>query len=247
MPLGWALAGTAVLGYLGANKQASAASQAANQQYQATQDAAAQQRAMFDIQNAQQEPYRQAGYGALSQINTMLPQLNRMPTAEDLRAMPGFEFGLNQGTGAAGQTMNVGGGGSNVDLARRKFAIDYATNVGLPQYMTQQTNIYNRLASLAGIGQTAQGQTNALGQSTAANIGQLGIGGASALGAGQIGAANAYAGGLQGIGNAATLAGLLRPQTPAVTPGGFDYPTGSMQTPDYSFGGMGGGGLGFRT
>ena len=224
MPIGWALAGTAVLGYLGANKQASAASQAANQQYQATQDAAAQQRAMFDIQNAQQEPYRQAGYGALSQINTMLPQLNKMPTAEDLRAMPGFEFGLNQGTGAAGQTMNVGGGGSNVDLARRKFAIDYATNVGLPQYMTQQTNIYNRLASLAGIGQTAQGQTNALGQSTAANIGQLGIGGASALGAGQIGAANAMAGGYQGLGNAVTLGALMRPQ--GVAGGAMNLPTG---------------------
>jgi len=207
-----AIVGSSLLNQYGASKQASAASNAADLQYRATQDAAAQQRAMFDIQNAQQAPYREAGYGALSQIKTMLPDLNRMPTAADLRAMPGFEFGLNQGTGAAGQTMNVGGGGSNVDLARRKFAIDYATNVGLPQYMTQQTNIYNRLASLAGIGQTAQGQTNALGQSTAANIGQLGIGGASALGAGQIGAANAMAGGYQGIGNAATLAGLLQPQ-----------------------------------
>jgi len=206
-----AIGGSALLGYMGSQRQAGAVTSAAQQQYQATQDAAAQQRAMFDIVNAQQAPYREAGYGALSQINTMLPQLNKMPTAADLRAMPGFEFGLNQGVGATGQTMNVGGGGSNVDLARRKFAIDYATNVGLPQYMTQQTNIYNRLASLAGIGQTAQGQTNQLAQTTAGNIGQLGIGGASALGAGQIGAANAYAGGLQGIGNAATLAGLIRP------------------------------------
>ena len=207
-----AIGGSALLNFFGANKQAGAASQAANQQYQATQDAAAQQRAMFDIVNAQQAPYREAGYGALNKINTMLPDLNRMPTAADLRGMPGFEFGLNQGTGAAGQTMNVGGGGSNVDLARRKFAIDYATNVGLPQYMTQQTNIYNRLASLAGIGQTAQGQTSNLAQSTAGNIGQLGIGGASALGAGQIGAANAMAGGYQGLGNAATLSSLLQPQ-----------------------------------
>jgi hypothetical protein len=224
MPLAWAIGGAAVAGLIGSNRQASAASNAADMQYRATQDAAAQQRAMFDIQNAQQAPYREAGYGALSQINTMLPQLNKMPTAADLRAMPGFEFGLNQGTGAAGQTMNVGGGGSNVDLARRKFAIDYATNVGLPQYMTQQTNIYNRLASLAGIGQTAQGQTNTLAQNTAGNIGQLGIGGASALGAGQIGAANAYAGGLQGLGNAATLAGLLRPQ--GITSGAMNLPTG---------------------
>jgi hypothetical protein len=120
--------------------------------------------------------------------------------------------------------MNVGGGGSNVGLARRKFAIDYATNVGLPQYMTQQTNIYNRLASLAGIGQTAQGQSNQLAQTTAGNIGQLGIGGASALGAGQIGAANAYAGGLQGLGNAATLASLLR--QPGATAGAMNLPTG---------------------
>ena len=221
MPLAWAIGGAAVAGLIGANKQASAASNAADMQYRATQDAAAQQRAMFDIQNAQQEPYRQAGYSALSQINTMLPQLNKMPTAADLRAMPGFEFGLNQGTGAAGQTMNVGGGGSNVDLARRKFAIDYATNVGLPQYMTQQTNIYNRLASLAGIGQTAQGQSNTLAQNTAANIGQLGIGGASAIGAGQIGSANAMAGGLQGIGNAVTLAGLIRPSGANVSGSNF--------------------------
>ena len=224
MPLAWAIGGAAVAGLIGANKQASAASGAANLQYQATQDAAAQQRAMFDIVNAQQAPYREAGYGALNKINTMLPDLNRMPTAADLRGMPGFEFGLNQGTGAAGQTMNVGGGGSNVDLARRKFAIDYATNVGLPQYMTQQTNIYNRLASLAGIGQTAQGQTSNLAQSTAGNIGQLGIGGASALGAGQIGAANAYAGGLQGIGNAVTLGALMRPQ--GITSGAMNLPTG---------------------
>jgi hypothetical protein len=210
-PTGTALLGGALLGAYGSSRQASAASSAADLQSRATQTASDQQRAMFDIVNAQQEPYRQAGYGALSQINTMLPGLNRMPTAADLRAMPGFEFGLNQGVGATGQAMNVGGGGSNVDLARRKFAIDYATNVGLPQYTAQQTNIFNRLASLAGIGQTAQGQSNQLAQTTAGNIGQLGIGGASAIGAGQIGAANAYAGGLQGLGNAISLAGLIRP------------------------------------
>ena len=220
---------SAALGAWGASKQASAASSAADLQSRATADAAAQQRAMFDIVNAQQAPYREAGYGALSKIGTMLPDLTRMPTAADLRGMPGFEFGLNQGVGATGQAMNVGGGGSNVDLARRKFAIDYATNVGLPQYTAQQTNIFNRLAAVAGIGQTAQGQSNQLAQTTAGNIGQLGIGGASAIGAGQIGSANAMAGGLQGIGNSLTLAGLLRPQTPAATTGyGTQIPTSYM-------------------
>jgi hypothetical protein len=138
----------------------------------------------------------------------MLPYFTREVTAEDLRRMPGFEFGLNQGTGAAGQMMNVGGGGSNVNMARTKFATDYATNVGLPQYLAQRTGIFNTLASIAGIGQKGQEQSGNI----ASNIGQLGVGGASALGAGQIGAANAMAGGYGQIGNAATLASLLNPQ-----------------------------------
>jgi hypothetical protein len=139
-----------------------------------------------------------------------------------------------QGLGATRQAMNVGGGGSNVERGGIKFAEDYASNAyqnALNNYMTQEQqkfnqhqtglgNVYNRLAGIAGIGQTAVGQTTNLAQSTAGNIGQLGIGGASALGAGQIGSANAYAGGLQGLGNAVSLAGLLRPQ------GGMNLPTG---------------------
>jgi hypothetical protein len=229
-----AIGGGAVLGYIGSQKQASAASSAADLQSRATQTATDQQRAMFDIQNAQQEPYRVAGTGALARIGTMLPQFTEMPagykpfTAADLQTnlAPNYQFMLGQGLGATRQAMNVGGGGSNVQRAGTKFAEDYASNAyqnALDNYMKQQTqsfnqqqtglgNVYNRLAGIAGIGQTAVGQTSNLAQSTAANIGQLGIGGASALGAGQIGAANAQAGGYQSIGNAATLAGLLRPQ-----------------------------------
>jgi hypothetical protein len=237
---------SAALGAWGASKQASAASQAADMQYRATQEAAAQQRAMFDIQNAQQAPYREAGYGALSKIGTMLPQFTEMPagykpfTAADLQTnlAPNYQCMLGQGLGANRQAMNVGGGGSNVQRAGTKFAEDYASNAyqnALDNYMRQEaqkfnqqqtgtTNVYNRLASSAGIGQTAQGQVQNLGQSTASNIGQLGIGGASALGAGQIGAANAQAGGLQGIGNAVTLGALMRPQ--GITSGAMNLPTG---------------------
>jgi hypothetical protein len=55
---------------------------------------------------------------------------------------------------------------------------------------------YNRLASLAGIGQTATSQIGAVGQNTAANIGNLMTSGAAAQAAGQVGAANALTGGL---------------------------------------------------
>jgi hypothetical protein len=204
MPLGWAMAGSALLGYMGASKQASAAERGAQLQADAANRAAALQEKQYE----DLAPYRASGQVGLSKIQEMLPYFTREVTAEDLRRMPGFEFGLNQGTGAAGQTMNVGGGGSNVDLARRKFAIDYSTNVGLPQYLQQRTGIYNTLANIAGIGQKAQEQSTGI----ASSMGQLGVGGATALGAGQIGAANAMAGAYGGIGNNLMLSQLINPQ-----------------------------------
>jgi hypothetical protein len=215
MPLGWAIAGSALLGYMGSQRQAGAAESAAAGQVQAANEATRLQREMFDIQNAQQAPYRQAGYGALTNIQQMLPQFTRTFTPADLQSnlAPNYEFIRQQGLGAVSQNMNVGSPGSNVDLARQKFATGLAQGAyqdALSNFRNQQTDIYNRLSNLAGIGQTAQGQAQALGQSTAANIGQLGIGGATAAGAGQIGAANAMAGGLSNLGNSATLASLLR-------------------------------------
>lgn len=213
-PTGTAIAGSALLNAVGGSKQASAAERAAQLQSDATNRAIALQ----EKQYADLAPYRESGQVGLSKIQEMLPYFTKEVTAEDLRRMPGFEFGLNQGTGAAGQTMNVGGGGSNVDLARRKFAIDYATNVGLPQYLQQRTGIYNTLANIAGIGQKSQEQSGNI----ASNVGQLGVGGATALGAGQIGAANAMAGTYGGIGNNLMLSQLLSPQGGAnpITQGG---------------------------
>jgi len=235
-----AIGGSAVLGYLGSQGQASAAREGAQLQYGATQDAARQQREMFDILNAQQLPYRTAGGGALTSLQEMLPYFTekqapyRPFTAEDLKSnlAPNYEFMKQQGLGATAQAMNPGGGGSNIDLARTKFAEDYAGTAyqnALQNYMSQQqnifnqgqserTNIYNKLSNLAGIGQTATTNIGNVGIGTAGNLGQLAIGGATALGAGNIGAANAMAGGYQNIGNAATLASLLSPQGSSYSP-----------------------------
>jgi hypothetical protein len=214
MPLAWAIGGSALLGYMGASKQASAAERGAQMQSDAANRAAALQ----EKQYADLAPYRESGQLGLTKIQEMLPYFTKEVTAEDLRRMPGFEFGLNQGTGAAGQMMNVGGGGSNVNMARTKFATDYATNVGLPQYIQQRTGIYNTLANIAGIGQKSQEQSGNI----ASNVGQLGVGGATALGAGQIGAANAYAGAAGNIGSNFMLSQLINPQGGygGITPGG---------------------------
>jgi hypothetical protein len=220
MPIGWALAGSAVLGYLGSEKQAGAAENAANLQYRGTQEAARQQREMFDILNKQQAPYREAGYGALSKIGEMLPQFTRQFTPADLQAnlAPNYEFMKQQGLGATAQGANVASPGSNVDLAKTIFAEKFAQGGyqdALTNFRNQQTDIFNRLSGIAGIGQTAQGQAQNLGSSTSTNLANLATGGANALAGGQVGAANAYAGGLQNIGNAGMMYAMLnRPSVP---------------------------------
>jgi hypothetical protein len=210
------LIGGGILGLVGSSMQSNAAENAASMQAGAADRAAQQQRDMFDIQNEQQKPYREAGYGALTNIKDMLPYFTREVTAQDLSNMPGFTFGLKQGVGATREGLNVGGGGSNVTRGATKFATDYATNVGLPQYISQRTGIYNTLANIAGIGQKSQEQSGGI----ASNIGQLGIGGATALGAGQIGAANAMANAYGGLGSNLMLSQLLTPQGGGFAAGG---------------------------
>ena len=217
--------GTALLigagaGLLGAGMQSSAARSAAQTQAGATTYAADVQRQMFETLNQQQAPYREAGYGALTRIGELLPGLTAPVSREEIMGLPGYQFAMQQGTGAARQAMNVGGGGSNVDRAAQKFAIDYTLGTAMPQVISQRQNIYNTLAGIAGIGQTGAGQGISAGQgagtnigniygSMAGNLGQAAIGAGSALAAGQIGSANAMASGLGNIGNTALMYSLL--------------------------------------
>jgi len=199
-------------GLIGSGMQARAAERGGEMQAGAARYAADIQKQMFDIQNLQQKPYREAGYGALTRIGELLPGLTKPVTREEIMGLPGYQFNIEQGTGAARQMFNVGGGGSNVDRAAQKFAIDYTLGTAMPQVIAQRQNIYNTLAGIAGIGQVAQGQTTNLASNVAGNIGQAAIGGASALGAGQIGAANAYAGGLRNLGNTGLMYSFLNRQ-----------------------------------
>ncbi len=71
--------GSLLGGYLGGR----GAEKAAQTQAAAAREAIAQQRQMFDIQNAQQAPYREAGYSALRDIVGMKPYLTKQFGQED--------------------------------------------------------------------------------------------------------------------------------------------------------------------
>jgi hypothetical protein len=199
--------------------QAAATGNAAELQYLTSQDAIAFQKEMFEKQLELGQPYREAGYGGLTRLNQMLPNLTSPVTAADIQNMPGYQFAVKQGTGGAMQGMNVGGGGSNVQRAGQKFAIDYTMGTALPQLMQQKRDIYNTLSGVANIGQMQPGAGAAAGtlgtnvantmMGSASNIGQLGVAGANALASGQIGAANAYGNTIGQLGNAGMMYALL--------------------------------------
>ena len=226
-----AIAGSALLGYMGSQNQADAATQSAQIQANAAQAGQQLQQQNFQNLSPNFTPYMQTGAAGLSALNAAMPGLTQMPesykpfTAADLQSnlAPNYQFMLNQGLGAQSQALNVGGGGSNINTANTKFAEDYASNAyqnALTNYQTQQaqqfsqgqtaqSNIFNRLSSVAGIGQNAIAGLSNLASGTASNITNLGVGGAQATAAGVVGAANAQASGLSNIGGAGVTSALL--------------------------------------
>jgi hypothetical protein len=205
-------AGSVISGYMGAK----ASKQAAETQAAATRESIAQQREMFNIQNAQQAPYREAGYSALKDIAGMQPYLTKQFGQEDFLAGidPSYNFRLAQGNIATTNLANQAGGliGGNalqglINYGQGAASTEFANAFNRDQ--SQKTRIYNTLAGIAGIGQTAQGQVSNLAQNTAGNIGQATIGIGNALAGGQVGAANAYSGAAQGVSNAFMLPALL--------------------------------------
>lgn len=234
-----AIVGGAAVGAIGsaisADKQASAAQSAANTQLQATQEGQQLLREMYAKNAPYWTPYTTLGETGVTQITSMLPYLTekyptyKSATMADIKAMmpAEYEFMKNQGLGAIGQQMNVGGGGSNIARAQTKFAEDYASQayqtalnnymqqqaLGFNQAQTQRSNIYNTLSNIAGMGQTGAAGLSNLGAGVATNVANLGVQGATAVGAGQVGSANAYASGIQGvtgnIANAGMLYGML--------------------------------------
>ena len=185
-----------------AQTQADATAQAQNQVLAAGQ------------QGAQQyAPYQQLGQTGVNALSENLGYFTKPFTSADLNSYlaPNYDFMLKQGQGATIQNANVGGGGSNVNLANQVFTQNYAQNAyqnAFNNYQAQQTNIYNRLSGIAGIGmQGATGASNAM-IGTGTNVANLTSGLGNAQAASQIGQANAYAGGVNNISNLAALYGL---------------------------------------
>jgi len=244
--MSWVAAAIVTSSLIGAN----AAGKAASTQAGASREAAQLQKEQFDITNEQQKPYREAGYTALSDITGMKPYLTQQYTPEDFTSGidPSYAFRLSQGREGTNRMANMAGG--LISGNALKGQEDYSQGLASTEYgnafnrfQTQRSNIYNTLASIAGLGGASLGQTTAAGTTAAGNIGSNIANAGAATAGGIVGSANAISGGLQQFGNQQYLSQLLAPRTGGVnyglTSGGSGYGGSQGTNLDYMNGGQG--------
>jgi hypothetical protein len=182
-----AILASAAAGMYSSNKASKTQAQSAQQGIDA-------QERMFERQNELQEPFRQAGIGAL---NKLIPMSDYTKFGMDqFQADPGYAFRLSEGMKALDRTAAQRGGllsGSTLKAAQR-----YGQEMGSQEYMnafnryqTERNAQLNPLQSLAGLGQTSTnalaGAANQMGQNYAAGYGNIG----QARASGYLGGSNA--------------------------------------------------------
>jgi hypothetical protein len=194
-----AIVGGAVIGAVASNASSSKQADAAGEATDLQRDQNAQTR-------ADQEPWRKAGADAVGQLSSMSQPggyFTHQFDAKDLNSSlaPNYQFMLDQGQRANQNAAGVAGGlvGGNALQGLNQFTQNYAQNAyqqAYQNYTANQTNIFNRLSNIAGLGQTANQATSAAGMNAANQGGAFLTSGAAAQAAGQVGVANAVNNGL---------------------------------------------------
>lgn len=194
-----------------ADAQTQAANYAADKQYAAAEDSLAFQKQQYADTTTNQAPYIAEGKVALGQLaDGTAPggQFNQTYNASQvLQDDPGYQFRMDEGMKAlqrsSAATGSLGSGGTLKAITQ--YGQNYASGEyanAQARFVQQQDTRFNRLASLAGVGQTAtQAQTSA-GNTAASNIANINTSTATQAGNDRMNAANAAASGYVGTANA---------------------------------------------
>lgn len=191
----WAAAGAIVGGLITADSQRSAGNKAAD----ATKDANELQKYIFDQTRTDNLPALDARNSALTQLRALLGigtnpkavgfgSLTQQFTGADLQNDPGYQFGLQQGTQALERSAAARGGlysGATMKALER-YGQDYGGtkfNEAFQRNRQTRGDMFDRFASLAGLGQTGASQIAGAGQNYANNVGSNMLGLANVQGA----------------------------------------------------------------
>lgn len=204
----WGLTAVAAATVYSASKSSSAASKAADTQAAAAEQGTAAQERMFQKQIELQEPWRQAGIGAL---NKLIPLTDyKKFDMSQFQADPGYAFRLSEGQKALERSAAARGG--LLSGAAGKALTRYGQEMGSQEFQ----NAFNRyqaeraaqlqpLQSLAGVGQTSANTLTSAAGTMGSNIAEGLASAANARASGYVGGANAIN---QAVGQGINLYGL---------------------------------------
>lgn len=207
--MAWIAAAAAIGGSL---ISADANRSASNKARGSTKAADELQRLMYEQTRQDNMPALQARNNALAQLQQLLgvggdPKaanygvLNKAFTGADMLKEPGYQFGLTQGTQALERSAAARGGlysGATMKALQR-YGQDYAGtkfNEAFTRSRTTRGDMFDRFASLAGLGQTGASQMAGSGQNYANQVGSNQIGLANFQGAAGIHQGNQISNGM---------------------------------------------------
>lgn len=205
---------------------ARAAKRAGDLQYQATQDALAQQKQMYDQNRADMMPWLDSGKNSLNLLDSLMASGKFDPqqfsfNAQDFQESPGYNYRVGQGAKMVNRNAAAGGGlrsgATDVEL------MELGQNMGSQEFensynrafntfganSNQMNNFFNKLSQLSGRGQTQSQAVGTLGSNFGNSSSNLITGGANAQASGIMGAANAQQQGTQNLLNLLMQGGAL--------------------------------------
>ncbi len=193
---------------LGAAIGSDASRHASNTQADAAKYAADTQERMYDKGVALQEPWRQVGMGALSQLSAGTGaggDFMRDFTMADFQKDPGYDFRMQQGqkaleasAAARGGLLSGGSGKNLVDYGQQFASQEYGNAYN--RFNADRDRRFGRLSQLAGVGQAVSRDVAQQGNEAGARIGEYQTQAGNAQASGIIGQANAIARGVGSIG-----------------------------------------------
>lgn len=203
----WWVAGAVVGSAVGsAVINSASASSAADKQADSASASNATQQYMYDTTRKDNLPALEARNASLAKMRSLLgidgtgsaAKLGGSPTAAQVQAEPGYQFGMDQGQKALNRQASARGmlNSGNALLGAQRYGQDYAGtkyNDAFNRLQAGDTANFNRLASVAGLGQTGANTIAGSGANAANNISanQVGVGNAQA--ASTIATGNAWA------------------------------------------------------
>jgi hypothetical protein len=196
---------------------ASGAKKAAKTQAASADRASEIQQENFEQTRKDLAPYKQAGDTSLNQLMGQMGTngyFNQNFTGQDIYSDPSYQFRLQQGQNAIQSSAAAQGGllsGATLKALQNHGQESASQEYGnaYNRFNADQTNRYNRLSNLVGVGQNAAAQVGNAGAQTSQAIASNTMQGANALAAGQVGSANAWAGAANNLGSMAAAYGIM--------------------------------------